>query len=356
MAYFEPRDTRKKPNYIHEMKYFSTALAISIGCIGLNGCFPNDDDSGGGKAVFSTCSDYSCDSAAVAAIVKLNSSFNRSAVPKNLTGRIDSLILSYIDTIPPEIGKLSELRIMQINGRDSLHGLRSFPPEIGRLTRLEILIIDGCQIQTLPREFGNLKALRGLYLRTPIIFFPEEFGSLENITNITLTQGRVSEIPALFGRLKNLASLIIIESPVRKISPELVGLKNLTTLRLSATELDSLPTDIGNMKNLVTLSVDHSRLTTLPKSIGRMDSIKTMRFENNNISSIPSEISSMKGVDYIALNYNILDSIPTELSNLNLNVFNVNNNKLCAVSPSISDWITRSNHGSSSWKETQDCK
>ena len=75
-------------------------------------------------------------------------------------GRISTLRLSddytTLDTIPPDIGKLTELTELKIY--DSR--IRYLPAEIGNLTKLQKLNLDDNKIQVLPPTIGNLTELR----------------------------------------------------------------------------------------------------------------------------------------------------------------------------------------------------
>ena len=46
----------------------------------------------------------------------------------------------------------------------SRQGLTTLPPEIGKLTNLNSLVLSGNQLTALPAEIGNLTSLTGLYV------------------------------------------------------------------------------------------------------------------------------------------------------------------------------------------------
>ncbi|MBC8173751.1 MAG: leucine-rich repeat domain-containing protein [Chitinophagales bacterium] len=71
-------------------------------------------------------------------------------------------IKSHIDSIPPEIGELSNLEVLQISwGR----GIRFLPAEIGGLKNLEYLGLTRNQLTTLPEQIKYLTKLKRLDLR-----------------------------------------------------------------------------------------------------------------------------------------------------------------------------------------------
>ncbi len=67
-------------------------------------------------------------------------------------------------TLPPEIGNLMNLEVLDIFGNSRLSG--TIPPEIGNLVNLEVLGISGTSLSgTIPPEIGNLKKLKVIVIR-----------------------------------------------------------------------------------------------------------------------------------------------------------------------------------------------
>ncbi len=65
-----------------------------------------------------------------------------------------------ISSIPPEIGQLTKLRILDLN----VNALSALPKEIGELTSLESLFLFGNDLCALPEEIIKLKHLSTLEL------------------------------------------------------------------------------------------------------------------------------------------------------------------------------------------------
>ena len=80
-------------------------------------------------------------------------------------GRVSALDLRDMNLsgrIPPELGELSHLRFLRLDG-NRLTG--PIPPELGRLTRLDMLSLDGNRLTgPIPPEIAGLAALRNLWL------------------------------------------------------------------------------------------------------------------------------------------------------------------------------------------------
>ena len=75
------------------------------------------------------------------------------------SGRVVGLGLENVRYLPPELGNLSNLRYLRLNGVKG-----EIPPEPGNLTNLTSLHLVGRFEREIPPELGNLTNLRELYL------------------------------------------------------------------------------------------------------------------------------------------------------------------------------------------------
>ena len=144
------------------------------------------------------CGDYPCDSLTVRRILDLNGldTVKVESVSSSANGRISSLFLEYSSTgrllprkltyIPPEIGNLSSLRSLFLDGND----LTRLPDSIVLLHNLAFLSIANNRITSLPDSIVTLDSIRCIYignneicsLSTPIAKW------IENIWKITYCQ------------------------------------------------------------------------------------------------------------------------------------------------------------------------
>ena len=74
-----------------------------------------------------------------------------------------------IDELPPEIGKLTNLKTLVLGLWDEKRGsrgnnLKTLPDEIGQLTELRSLFLGHNQFVELPEVISELRKLRSLYL------------------------------------------------------------------------------------------------------------------------------------------------------------------------------------------------
>ena len=118
-------------------------------------------------------------------------------------------------TLPPELGKLSELRALDLsnwgygNNVTTPNGLTGvIPPELAQLTKLELLNLHNNYLSgEIPAGLGNLTSLyvltlQGNYLTGTI---PPELGNMTSLRNLQLHWNYLTEnIPPELGNLTNL--------------------------------------------------------------------------------------------------------------------------------------------------------
>ena len=88
--------------------------------------------------------------------------------------------------IPPELGKLDNLKELRLNsGGYGLTG--EIPPELGNLSKLEVLELIGDLNGKIPSELGNLRRLEVLELHGGFTGeIPPELGDLDNLESLSL--------------------------------------------------------------------------------------------------------------------------------------------------------------------------
>ena len=131
-------------------------------------------------------------------------------------------------SIPPELGKLSNLSWLDLYGND-LSG--SIPPELGKLTNLEDLDLSGNDLSgSIPPELGNLTNLRNLLLYGNDLSgsIPPELGNLTKLVLLYLSCNSLSgSIPPELGKLTNLGDLDLSGNSLSgSIPPEVSGRHN----------------------------------------------------------------------------------------------------------------------------------
>ncbi len=152
-----------------------------------------------------------------------------------------------------------------------LSELTTLPPEIGRLTDLKTLDLSFNQFTVLPIEIGLLTNLMALNLSyNQFTFLPTEIGYLTDLISLSISSNQLSILP-----------------------PEIGQLENLFYFYLSNNHLIELPTEIGLLSNLQDLYLDVNQLGTLPSEIGQLASLLTLDISGNPVVVIPKEICAL---------------------------------------------------------------
>jgi len=166
----------------------------------------------------------------------------------------DSGLSNIIDSIPPEIGNLTNLTYLNLWDND-LSG--EIPSEISNLTNLTFLIFSKNQLTgSIPLEICNLTNLTGLYL------------DRNQLTG---------EIPSEIGNLTNLEYLYFFNNQLTgTIPPEIGNLTNLTNLSFSTNQFTGeIPSEIGNLINLIGFQLNDNQLSgQIPESICNLSNLQ----------------------------------------------------------------------------------
>lgn len=185
------------------------------------------------------------------------------------------LFIEDFETLPKEIGRLKSIKQLHIQREDD--GSTFLPPEIGELKQLEAFHAYGCNMVTLP----------------------EEFGGLTNLKNVNLNQNQFQEFPHVLLKLKNLETLAINQS--FPVLPD--GICNLTKLKhlyLPEARISALPEDIGNLQKLETLCIWGTKVDRLPLSCQKLKNIKDLYLTRSIFERfIPPEIIHQSPVEVI---------------------------------------------------------
>ena len=198
-------------------------------------------------------------------------------VETDVDGRVTGLNLRFnglSGTLPPEIGDLTELRVLHLH-YNRLSG--TIPPAIGNLTRLRELLLY-------QNDFSGT--------------IPPEIGDLTELTQLDLSYNELSgTIPPGIGNLVRLRDLYLEYSGVSgAIPPDIGNLTALTLLWLQGNELSgSIPPELGNLTSLVRLRLYDNELTgSIPGGIGGLTNLDRMYIHNNELSGdIPDEFGNL---------------------------------------------------------------
>jgi Leucine-rich repeat (LRR) protein len=214
-------------------------------------CSKNSDSGGtGGPTPLAPTSNYTTDTSAARAILSQNSISNISTgndtfftyEAVNGTNRIVAVHLDQkgLTTIPKEIGQLSAMRSLYVQSNQSL---TSLPPEIGQCTSLTYIDISGCSLTALPSEIGNLR---------------------------------------------HLLTLLASHNALSSLPQTLWSLTELTRLELDHNSLDAIPSQVSNLQKLKRLWLNNNNLQTLPATLRTCGAMESVGLDSNKICSVAS--------------------------------------------------------------------
>jgi len=125
-------------------------------------------------------------------------------------------------------------------------GLTELPPEIGNLTNLNALWLQGNDLTSLPPEIAELKNLTILSVEDNLLtVFPQEILSLTNLKQLYLSGNYLVAIPSEIGSLSNLEILMLNRNQLTSFPPELDGFfDSLNMLRLDTNPKTEIPAEI----------------------------------------------------------------------------------------------------------------
>ena len=296
-------------------------------------------------------------------------------VETDATGRVVALALdgnSLTGAIPKELGRLSELRRLDLSN-NSLSGV--IPSALGNLDRLERLDLSINQLaDQIPAQLGKLSKLKTLFLhynrlsgtippelRTltelEALDFswnqlggqtPEWFGTLAELRSLSLTGNRLTGIiPSEMTALIRLESLDFGRNQLSGPIPEWFGkLGELRLLGLSANRLTgAIPSEVGELVHLEYLDLGQNQLSgPIPKEVGRLASLRRLRLSANSLSgSIPAELGALPNLVALILGENqFVGPVPSEIGMAtSLEVLDLRSNALSGSLPAELGSLTR---------------
>ena len=289
-------------------------------------------------------------------------------VTANASGRVTGLSLfgNHLEgSLPDELGRLSALDSLRIEGEDGLVG--TVPAELGNLAKLNYLSLSRNGLSgPIPAEMGQLARLSVLGLGGNALTgsIPGSIGNLRRLTELYLWGNRLTgTIPVELGRLTRLRTLDLSSNDtassgmatrvvVADEASDALGreaLRNIVTEPYTgrggeraavsgATGLTGpIPAELGNLANLTVLYLYSNGLTgPIPPELGNLADLTDLSLYSNDLTGpIPAELGDLADLKELGLTSNLLTGpIPPELGNLtNLTLLSLYSNDLTGPIP-----------------------
>jgi Leucine-rich repeat (LRR) protein len=251
----------------------------------------------------------------------------------NNNGNCLSLIEAGLSSLPQSIGKLSQLKVLDLTGNQLqslpaeignlsqleklnlfINQLQSVPVELGKLSQLKVLDLSGNQLQSVPIELGNLVQLERLHISgNQLQSVPVELGNLSLLQELDLSANQLQSIPAELGKLTLLQELYLYNNQLQSLPVELGNLSQLIALNLSGNQLQSLPVELGNLSRLERLLLFVNQLQSVPVELGTLSRLTVLNLARNQLQSVPAELGNLSLLRELNLSSNQLQSLPVEL-------------------------------------------
>ena len=241
-------------------------------------------------------------------------------IHRTAEGQVVGLGLS--GEIPPELGALSHLRILDLSW-NQLTG--EIPAQLGNLSHLESLNLFGNQLTgPIPAQLGHLSQLTYLYLGANQLTgeIPPQLGNLTQLIHLALHQNELTgEIPGQLGHLSQLTFLTLGANQLTgEIPAQLGDLSQLIRLYLDANRLTGpIPAQLGNLSQLDRLYLFENDLKgAIPGQLGHLSELTQLYlFENDLTGVIPEQLGNLSRLNHLYLNANRLTGpIPEQLGHL----------------------------------------
>src|ERR1700678_4352916 len=110
---------------------------------------------------------------------------------------------------------------------------------------------------------------------------PKELGQLASLQRLDLDNNQLHTIPKELGQLASLQILYLYNNKLQTIPKELGQLASLQTLDLHNNQLQTIPKELGQLASLQRLYLDNNQLQTIPKELGQLASLRYFQLDNN---------------------------------------------------------------------------
>jgi Leucine-rich repeat (LRR) protein len=221
------------------------------------------------------------------------------------------LVYSEIDSIPSEIGQLTELEKLRLNGNN----LTSVPPEIGRLKNLKYLSLSDNKLLSLPSGIFELSELERLDISfNKLTMLDPRIAQLTNLEQLNLYNNRLVSLCTEICQLEHLRNLDLSANLIKNLPVDFAELNSLKSLKLSRNRLNTFPSQICELDNLTVLYLDGNNLSSIPQNIGKLILLETLRFHLNPLTSLPREIRNLVCLNSLTIpRFGPFSNIPAEM-------------------------------------------
>ncbi|CAF0852174.1 unnamed protein product [Didymodactylos carnosus] len=240
-----------------------------------------------------------------------------------------------IAEIPDNIRHCRSLQALDCSGNPLAKNL---PSGIIHLRNLSQLTLNDVSLTQLPDEIGSLINLRLLEVRENLLkVLPESLTQLQRLESLDLGSNEIEQLPNGIGRLISLRELWLDINEINQIPIDIGHLKRLQCLDISDNKLTQLPNEIGDLESLTNLELSTNQLEEIPATIGQLSKLLILKIDSNNLGQLCNEIGQCISLNELILTENTLSELPITIGNLKkLSNLNIDRNQLTLLPVEIS--------------------
>ncbi|CAF0791519.1 unnamed protein product [Adineta steineri] len=238
--------------------------------------------------------------------------------------------------IPDNIRHCRSLQRLDASGNPLANNL---PPGIIHLRQLSQLTLNDVSLAELPREIGSLCNLRVLEVRENLLkILPDSLVQLTKLESLDLGSNVIEQLPNHMNNLQSLKELWLDSNEILELPYEIGQLKRLQCLDVSENKLIYLPNEIGDLESLTNFELSSNQIEQLPSTIGRLNQrLLILKINSNSLTKLCDEIGYCLALTELILTENALSELPVTIGNLkNLSNLNIDRNQLTHLPTEIS--------------------
>ena len=181
--------------------------------------------------------------------------------------------------------------------------------------------------------------------------------SMKNITRLTLSHNKITELPPAVAMMENLEILNLFNNALEEVPQSLSGMPKLRILNLGINKLNKLPRGFGSFPCIEILDLSYNNLNedSLPSNffimstlrwVGYIQSIipiifysysgRALYLSDNEFEHLSPDIKNLKNLRILAIRDNELVDVPQEIGELSgLRELHLQGNRLTVLPPSL---------------------
>lgn len=217
-----------------------------------------------------------------------------------------------------------------------------FPETFGNLNGMLDISMTENEITGLPESFGNLVNMTRCWIGwNPLTSLPESFGNLESLQELHIGFSELGELPESFGNLDDLTWLGLGDAGLNNLPSTFGNLSSLQNCFIWGNNLTELPAGFGDLESLYYLLLNNNQLTSLSENFGDLDNLSHLDLEENLLAELPASFGDLASLDSLYLAQNQLTSLPENFGSLaDLSFVRLSINNLTSFPESMTDLAT----------------